>query len=110
MSEELPEIVRRYLDRHGLDVIRKDELEHIRWMMRTLDRDPLIGTFRKNLTYALHPRNLRVELNPRVHLRRRRFREHLDDHQCDKRDGFAYCEEAMRLFEALPAKDKVIIG
>lgn len=41
---------------------------------------------------------------------RRAFREHLDAHGCAERLGFAYCPEAVRLFELLPAGDTITIG
>jgi hypothetical protein len=41
---------------------------------------------------------------------RRVFREHLDQHGCAERLGFAYCPEASRLFGLLPAGDSIIIG
>ncbi len=36
--------------------------------------------------------------------------EHLDTHGCAERGGFAYCDEAMKLFRALPLRKQVIIA
>lgn len=41
---------------------------------------------------------------------RRAFSKHVDEHGCAARTGFAYCDEAMRLFRLLPDGDRVIVG
>jgi hypothetical protein len=41
---------------------------------------------------------------------RRAFHQHLDEHRCWARGGFAHCEEAMRLFRLLPRAEQVTIG
>jgi len=110
---ELPKVVQRYLHEHGYRVVSEEEqrdYEWAKWAMRNLDKDTFTGMARRNLKYSLHPRNLVVELNPLVHIRRRRFKRHLDEHGCTKPHGFAHCEEAMRLWDALPPKNRVVIG
>ncbi len=43
---------------------------------------------------------------------RQAFSAHLDEHGCGRHGGpgFAYCDEAVRLFELMPEGDKVLIG
>jgi hypothetical protein len=41
---------------------------------------------------------------------RQAFKRHLDEHGCAEIRGFAYCPEAMRLFDLLPDGDRVVIG
>jgi hypothetical protein len=41
---------------------------------------------------------------------RRAFDQHLDAHGCAERLGFAYCDEAMRLFRLLPIGERAIVA
>lgn len=41
---------------------------------------------------------------------RKAFAAHLDEHGCAERTGFAYCDEAMRLFRLLPAGDRTVVA
>jgi hypothetical protein len=41
---------------------------------------------------------------------RQMFKRHLDEHGCAETYGFAYCPEAMRLFNLLPDGDRVVVG
>jgi hypothetical protein len=41
---------------------------------------------------------------------RKAFREHLGEHGCEEPYGFAYCPDAVRLWDMLPAGDRIVIA
>ncbi len=125
MNEELPQQLRNALEMRGLVAIPKERYD---WLMyRQQHTDYMTGrwlspsfkyAFKNLFKYVLRPGNLRVELNPAVHVRRHRLDKHLKKHGCGTGDvksptyigGMAHCEEAMRLWDVLPGKDRVVIG
>jgi hypothetical protein len=116
-TPDLPKVVQNYLDNRGLVAVDRRNYEYL--VHLTSDRDWITGralspslryALRHTFRYSLRPGNLRIEMNPMSHIRRRRFTAHLDEHRCHKTGGFGRCDEAMRLFRAMPEKDQVLIG
>lgn len=103
---DLPPQLRNALALRGLVAVPKGEWEYLTKLAH--------DSVRRSYPFPQRDRRWRSELNPLVHIRRRRFEKHLDQHGCSdsKRggQGFGYCEEAMRLFCKLPADEQVIMG
>lgn len=119
MNDELPQQLRNALEMRGLVAMPKERYDWLTYREQHTDfmtgrwLSPSFKYAFKNLfRYSLRPYNLRVELNPMVHGRRRRFSKHLDEHGCGKpgAGGFSHCEEAMRLWDVLPDKDRIVLG
>jgi hypothetical protein len=90
---------RRHIDRLGVQGLIEVYWEPLDEQVYGPDSKPTIA----EVSYTVVAQLLAEPL-------RRAFVQHLDDHGCAERHGFAYCDKAMRLFDLLPHAEKVIFG